>query len=84
MPRPLRRVVAVLLLIAFCARACADDAARESAFRDSLLPLLRTYCFDCHEADSEIPLENADSVAYLQNDRKTYRHLKLPDSTRIG
>jgi len=34
-------------------QATADDAARRAAFEDQLLPLLRTYCFDCHgEADA--------------------------------
>lgn len=72
MLRPCRRYVALLTSLAFCGLACADDASRESAFRDSLLPLLRTYCFDCHDVDSEIPLEKAESAAQLQADRKTW------------
>lgn len=34
--------------------ARGDDAPRQAVFNDQLLPLLRTYCFDCHgESDGE-------------------------------
>ncbi len=79
---PFRRYLVLLPLLAFCGSARADDAARESAFRDSLLPLLRTYCFDCHDADSEIPLEKAESAAQLQGDRKTW--LRALAQVRLG
>lgn len=82
MLRPFRRYLALLPLLSFCGLVRADDASRESAFRDSLLPLLRTYCFDCHDADSEIPLEKAESVAQLQGDRKTW--LRALAQVRLG
>lgn len=47
-----------------------DGPAR--VFGEELLPLLRTYCFDCHDSDSEIPLEADDSLASLQEHRKTW------------
>lgn len=52
-----------------------DDASREAAFRDQLLPLLRTYCFECHGADhaeGEVQLEKYGSVKELAGDRKEW------------
>ena len=51
---PFRRIIALLFLLVLGGPARPDDASRERAFRTSLLPLLRTYCFDCHDSDSEI------------------------------
>ncbi len=77
-----RRFLAVLPLLAICGIARADDAARELVFRDSLLPLLRTYCFECHDGDSEIPLQKAESAAQLQGDRNTW--LRALAQVRLG
>lgn len=50
----------------------ADEATRSASFRDALLPLLRTYCYDCHDVDSEIPLAKDESPADLQANRKAW------------
>ncbi len=52
--------------------ASADEAARDASFRDSLLPLLRTYCFDCHDVGSETPLGKDASVEEFLANRKTW------------
>lgn len=53
----------------------ADEASREAAFRDQLVPLLRTYCFDCHGADEgegDVKLGSYHSVQQLSADRKEW------------
>ena len=55
-----------------CGVVHGDETAREASFRDSLLPLLRTYCYDCHDADSEVPLQPDATAAQLQANRKTW------------
>ncbi len=52
----------------------ADDASRDTAYRDRLLPLLRTYCFDCHGEDGEgdVSLNADDSASKLQRNRKLW------------
>ena len=50
----------------------ADDAARQAIYRDQLLPLLRTYCFDCHDKGSEIDLEIDDSANAIRKNRKRW------------
>ncbi|MGB7344384.1 MAG: DUF1592 domain-containing protein [Pirellulaceae bacterium] len=66
-----RSVVTLLaLLIATLAseQSSAEDSRYEAAFQQQLLPMLRTYCFDCHDSDSEISLEqDASAAAVLQN-----------------
>ncbi|TWU44617.1 hypothetical protein Poly51_60490 [Rubripirellula tenax] len=52
--------------------ARADTASRDAAFRDSLLPLLRTYCFDCHDEGSELSLVDDTSAADLAANRKVW------------
>lgn len=69
---PFRRIFVLLFLLALGGPARPDDASHESAFRNSLLPLLRTYCFQCHDAGSEIPLEQTASAAQLQDDRRLW------------
>ena len=66
----------------FCHPARGDDAARESSFRDSLLPLLRTYCFECHDEGSEVPLGKDESVVQLQANRKTW--IRALAQVRLG
>lgn len=43
-----------------------------ASFRDALQPLLRTYCYDCHDGESEIPLARDDSPQQLQTHRKLW------------
>ncbi len=55
--------------------AIADQASREAAFRDQLVPLLRAYCYDCHGSDSgegDVMLEKYQSVDQLAEDRKEW------------
>lgn len=80
----LRNVCSVflLVLIAGDGRARADDASREAAFRDSLLPLLRAYCFDCHDTGSELSLADAQSAADLAKERKVW--LRALGQVRLG
>jgi hypothetical protein len=55
-----------------CGPLRADEATNEALFRSSLLPLLRTYCYDCHDANSEIPLANDESAGHLRDNRKAW------------
>jgi len=53
----------------------ADEASREAAYRNQLLPLLRTYCFDCHGADEgegDVMLGKYENVNQLASDRKEW------------
>lgn len=68
-PRLLPLAVAFFLLTV---PARADEAEKEALFRDSLLPLLRTYCYDCHAADSEIALAKDESASQLRDNRKVW------------
>jgi hypothetical protein len=72
---------AVLLGLAW-APLRADEVSREVLFRDSLLPLMRTYCYECHDADSEIPLATDESAAQLQASRKTW--IRALAQVRLG
>ncbi|MFK8112639.1 MAG: DUF1592 domain-containing protein [Rubripirellula sp.] len=69
---PRYRFCVLLAMFCICRFVGADDQTAEANFQSSLLPLLRTYCYDCHAADSEIPLENDDSAADLQSNRKVW------------
>ncbi len=60
----------------------ADDASREAAFRDSLMPLLRAYCIDCHDVGSELSLADANSAADLAKERKVW--LRALGQVRLG
>jgi len=68
----------LLLLVAivlFTPILSADEASREAAFRDQLLPLLRTYCFDCHgakEGEGDVMLGKYETVSQLADDRKEW------------
>ena len=59
-----------------------DDATSETSFRESLLPLLRTYCFDCHDADNEVPLAKDGSAVQLQSNRSLW--LRALAQVRLG
>lgn len=58
-----------------------DDTQREARFHDELLPLLRTYCFDCHDQGSEIDLEVDSNAASINTNRTRWMqaiaHLRL-------
>ncbi len=64
-------VLAALLVGSMDARA-ADLASTEAKYRGDLLPLLRTYCFDCHDSGSEISLESDHSAKAIAGNRKTW------------
>ena len=67
--------VAFAVIIIWTSTIFADEASREAAFRDQLLPLLRTYCFECHGADAgegDVKLEKYESVVQLAGDRKEW------------
>ena len=48
----------------------ADPVSREAIFRDELLPLLRTHCFECHDSSSDVSLEEDASAKAIQKNRK--------------
>lgn len=50
-------------------QAWADDAQRARAFDEELMPILRTYCLDCHDEDSEIALAKDDSPKAMAKNR---------------
>ncbi|MGV3486153.1 MAG: DUF1592 domain-containing protein [Planctomycetaceae bacterium] len=63
------------MLLSLAAATHADEASRESAFRDQLMPLLRAYCYDCHGAEDgegDVKLERYQSVLELSADRKEW------------
>lgn len=74
-------VMAAQLLVWLAAPAVADSATDEANFRSHLLPLLRTYCYDCHDTGSEIDLAGDDTAALLQQNRRRWTqaiaHLRL-------
>ena len=49
--------------------ARGDDVSGEIVFREQLLPLLKVYCYDCHDSDSEIALETDQTAADLKRNR---------------
>lgn len=52
--------------------ASADDAKDESSFRTQLAPLLRTYCYDCHDSGSEIELQKYRTAAEIKKEREVW------------
>ena len=62
-------VIAALASCVFLQYAEADQTIRENLFRESLLPLLRTYCFDCHDSSSEISLQDDQSAEAIMKNR---------------
>lgn len=61
------------LLGTYASIACGADGAihleLEASYRDRLVPLLRTYCWDCHGDGEEVVLTNDSSVAELRKNR---------------
>ncbi len=62
--------------------SAAAEQTDESFYREQLVPLLRTYCFDCHDATSEIPLETDDSAAAMQKNRQRWTRALM--QVRLG
>ncbi|MGB7323613.1 MAG: DUF1592 domain-containing protein, partial [Rubripirellula sp.] len=62
--------------------ALADSAANEAAFRDSLLPILRTYCLDCHDEGSELSLADDQTAADLAANRGVW--MRALSQVRLG
>ena len=62
--------------------SAAAEQTDESFYREQLAPLLRTYCFDCHDATSEIPLETDDSAAAMQKNRQRWTRALM--QVRLG
>ncbi len=49
-----------------------SDQKSNQLYKDQLLPLLRTYCFDCHSQDDEITLTGDDSAEKIKKNRKLW------------
>ena len=69
--RPLYMLLAVVSALV-SGVACGDDGADEVVFREQLLPLLKVYCYDCHDSDSEIALETDQTAAGLKKHRTVW------------
>ncbi|MEM8666460.1 MAG: DUF1592 domain-containing protein [Planctomycetota bacterium] len=65
----MRWIHCTLLMFGFCLTAQADPIADEATFQKSLVPLLRTFCFDCHESGDEIALADDQTLAKFQEHR---------------
>ena len=78
------RIVMLIITVTLTGGATsrADQPDRERQFRERLLPLLRTYCFDCHDQDSEISLQRDRSAADLQGHRKLW--MRALAQVRLG
>ena len=76
------RIGPLIALAICCSTSLADQTTDEATFRDSLLPLLRTYCFDCHGTGSEISLQEDSSAAALLKNRKRWTRAAL--QVRLG
>lgn len=67
---------AILVVIFFgWASVWADSATQNAQYRDQLIPLLRTYCFDCHgseHAEGDVKLDKYESVEAVLGDRKEW------------
>ncbi|WP_146523973.1 DUF1592 domain-containing protein [Novipirellula artificiosorum] len=73
-PRTLLRLtLSTLCVFAWSGPLLADQATTESVYSDSLLPLLRTYCFDCHDSGSDLSLEDDDSATKIAGNRKLWQ-----------
>jgi len=54
--------------IAFLLCPSADAQSRDSHFHETILPILKTYCFDCHSGDvkeGDVQLDSEDQAAFL-------------------
>lgn len=83
--RRTRALTIVAIVIALTPSVYGDEASREAAFRDQLLPLLRTYCFECHGAEvgeGDVKLEKYETVQQLSGDRKEW--LRAQKQVQLG
>jgi len=73
---PARRSIVILAaLFVGSSSVWADSATRNAEYRDQLVPLLRTYCFDCHgseHAEGDVKLDKYESVEAVLGDRKEW------------
>ncbi len=74
--------LAIQAWLGFAVSASADTALREAAFRGSLVPLLRTYCFDCHGEGTELSLADDQSATAVAANRKVW--LRALAQVRLG
>ncbi len=63
-------------------QACADPVADETKFRTVMVPLLRTYCVECHDKDDEISLVGDKSAIAVKKNRKFW--IRALAQVRIG
>lgn len=78
------------LLLTFCAAwlaattVHADQKANEAAYREQLVPLLKTYCIECHSTDGEgeVTLDEDDSAAKIHANRKLWS--RVLGQVRLG
>ena len=75
---PILWALTLLLCTVSTAAESIDD---EANFRKHLLPLLRTYCYECHDDGSEIDLQQDATAADLRANRSRWQqaiaHLRL-------
>ncbi|NND99101.1 MAG: DUF1592 domain-containing protein [Pirellulaceae bacterium] len=76
------QTVTACVLIAWSSCGKADEAANEASYQQTLLPMLRTYCLDCHDSQSEISLADDTSALALQKNRKLW--VRALAQVRIG
>ena len=50
----------------------ADPASQETLFREHLVPLLKTYCLDCHDSESDISLQDDHSARAIRENRELW------------
>ncbi|MDM4017884.1 DUF1592 domain-containing protein [Roseiconus lacunae] len=80
-----RLMTCVLVALAFAIigvpSVWGEDPDNETVFRKTLLPLVRTYCLDCHDHGSEIDLAVDSTAASLSANRSRWNqaiaHLRL-------
>lgn len=73
---------ACLVIAVGALHAPADEARRQEAFRSQFLPLLKTYCYDCHDRNSEIPLADDDTLESISKNRN--RWIQALAHVRLG
>lgn len=78
------RTVALLICVIAAARPAhsrVDSGDGEAEFQSKLVPMLRAYCYDCHDVGSEIDLASDDRAHGLAENRGRWQqaiaHLKL-------
>ncbi|MEM0926298.1 MAG: hypothetical protein AAGJ83_09710, partial [Planctomycetota bacterium] len=73
-------VLTAIVSFLSASNTAADGRSKSTLFQTKLLPALRTYCFDCHDAGSEIEL-HVESAQDLQQARSKWQqaiaHLRL-------